>query len=113
MKPRTKAGRALFATYRQIPESQVLKDILAIEAEAAMPDLLEEVDILRARDKAEAAAAPGLDVPPETESVRRCVTHHACDCHMRLAEIAALAAAPERAALDVERLARALAKYRR
>ena len=31
--------------------------------------------------------APALDLPPETEAVRRCVTHHACTCHTRLAEI--------------------------
>jgi hypothetical protein len=33
------------------------------------------------------AEASRIDVPPETEAVRRCVTHHACACHERLAEI--------------------------
>ena len=64
-------------------------DFAAIEREAEAGAARELADTITAANlwPAEAAAAPGLDVPPETESVRRCVTHHACDCHMRLAEI--------------------------
>jgi hypothetical protein len=40
-----------------------------------------------ARIAIKAAEASRIDVPPETEAVRRCVTHHACVCHERLAEI--------------------------
>jgi hypothetical protein len=60
--PRTAAGRDLLKRlFRQEPFRDA---ILAIEAEASR-----------------------IDVPPETEAVRRCVTHHACACHERLAEI--------------------------
>jgi hypothetical protein len=74
--PRTAAGRALLGDITDLDETAsqpvhwylgpngVLQAILAIEAEANW-----------------------IDVPPETEAVRRCVTHHACACHERLAEI--------------------------
>jgi hypothetical protein len=72
--PRTAAGRALLdmlnlrwvdePTNRGMADREYVHVILAIEAEASR-----------------------IDVPPETEAVRRCVTHHACACHERLAEI--------------------------
>jgi hypothetical protein len=73
--PKTAAGRQLwqnlkvaFDTAPRVDGNRrgryPVDDILAIEVEASR-----------------------IDVPPETEAVRRCVTHHACACHERLAEI--------------------------
>jgi hypothetical protein len=71
--PRTAAGRRMLANveprWRNLPWDPISYDltreeILEVEAEAGR-----------------------IDVPPETEAVRRCVTHHACACHERLAEI--------------------------
>lgn len=67
--PNTRAGRTLLEAFFTEGGWPVDPEavILAIEAEATSP--------------------PALEVPPETEAVRRCVTHHACECHARLAEI--------------------------
>jgi hypothetical protein len=73
-KPRTAAGRALDnrLSFDASPEGYLPGDYLDEYREAIL---------------AIEAEANWIDVPPETEAVRRCVTHHACACHERLAEI--------------------------
>jgi len=74
-------------------EDELFVDDIAsvVEAAAREPEAValhdKRTHVLRYADGCPAPAAEGLDVPPETEATRRCVTHHACACHERLAEV--------------------------
>jgi hypothetical protein len=81
--PRTAADGPM----RELTPDEIVADIEAMKPRKhkvtiyqAWPRMILE----RERKRAEASR---IDVPPETEAVRRCVTHHACVCHERLAEI--------------------------